>query len=271
MNGNATMKLLMLLLFPLLNLCVQGQAQQSRPPRVLAFYTEKGEQDHIDFAHQAIHFFERDAAARHYTWQATQDWNELLRATPGQDQLVLWLNDEPRTPAQRSAFEAYMEQGGAWLGFHAAAYNDSGTGWPWFVRFLGGAVFKNNNWPPLPATLQVEDHDSLLTRGLPDRFASPANEWYGWMPNPRDDKDVRVFLSLAPENYPIGLKDVITGGDIPVMWTNQRYRMLYINMGHGDKIFDSPAQNGLFQRAVQLLLQSRGGPSRQDASAESHR
>lgn len=28
---------------------------------------------------------------------------------------------------------------GAWMGFHAAGYNDKDTGWPWFVDFLGGA------------------------------------------------------------------------------------------------------------------------------------
>ena len=32
-----------------------------------------------------------------------------------------------------------MEAGGAWMGFHAAGYNDKDTGWLWFVDFLGGA------------------------------------------------------------------------------------------------------------------------------------
>ena len=220
--------------------------------RVLAFYTERGEKDHVDFARQAITFFAHDAAAQHYEWRATQDWNELLAVTPQADPLIVWLNDEPHTPEQKSAFERYIEGGGAWLGFHASAYNDRATHWPWFVSFLGGAVFRNNNWPPLPATLRVEDQSNPVTRGMPETYVAPANEWYGWSPNPRDDKDVRVLLSLAPSNYPLGFKDTITGGDIPVMWTNQRYRMLYVNMGHGDRVFDSELQNAMFSRAGRM-------------------
>ena len=86
-------------------------------------------------------------------------------------------------------------------------------------------------------------------------------------PDPRDDKDVRVLLSLAPANYPLGLKDTLTGGDIPVMWSNQRYRMLYVNMGHGDKIFESEMQNAMLLRAVTSLLTV--GPAAQDGHSGS--
>jgi type 1 glutamine amidotransferase len=39
----------------------------------------------------------------------------------------------------------------------------------------------------------------------------------------------------------------LRGGDVPVVWTNTRYRMLYINMGHGNKIFTSDIQNRLME------------------------
>ena len=82
---------------------------------------------------------------------------------------------------------------------------------------------------------------------------SPANEWYIWMPSPRLNKHVKILLTLDPKNYPIGLKDTITAGDLPVVWTNTAYRMLYMNMGHGDKIFTSPDQNKLFEDAILWL------------------
>ena len=66
-----------------------------------------------------------------------------------------------------------------------------------------------------------------------------------------------MLLTLAPEKYPIGLKDTITGGDLPVVWTNTRYRMLYINMGHGDKIFSSPQQNRLFADAMSWIARTK--------------
>jgi type 1 glutamine amidotransferase len=62
-----------------------------------------------------------------------------------------------------------------------------------------------------------------------------------------------VLLTLDPANYPIGKKDIMREGDIPVVWTNTKYKMLYINMGHGDMIFTSAVQNKLFENAVMWL------------------
>ena len=83
----------------------------------------------------------------------------------------------------------------------------------------------------------VNDPNHPVTKGLPPSFESPANEWYVWKPSPRLNKDVRILVTLDPSNYPLGLKDVLTGGDLPVVWTNTKYKMIYMNVGHGDKIF----------------------------------
>jgi uncharacterized protein len=138
-----------------------------------------------------------------------------------------------------------------------SAYNDKHTQWPWFMTFIGGGVFDANSWPPLPAQLIVDDKNSPVTRGLPEKFLSPTNEWYRWKPSPRDDSHIHVLLTLDPENYPLGIKGLLTYGDIPVVWTNTSYKMVYMNMGHGDKIFTSPVQNTLFENATEWLLSSR--------------
>src|SRR5882757_238523 len=91
---------------------------------VLAFYTEKTETDHVDFARQAIAFFEAEAKRDNFEWKATTNWDDLNAATLKHYQLVVWLNDSPHETAQRTAFEQYMKQSGAWLGFHFAGYND---------------------------------------------------------------------------------------------------------------------------------------------------
>ncbi len=228
-------------------------AQQQPRFHVLAFYSETVEHDHVDFAHQAIQFYSAAAKRENFEFAATTNWNDLNPTTLAKYQLILWLDDFPQTPAQRTAFEQYMTHGGGWLGFHIAAYNDHSTHWPWFVDFLGGGVFYGNNWPPLPATLTVDDNTSPATKHLPSTFVSPANEWYIWKPSPRLNKDVKVLITFSPSNYPLGLKDTLVGGDIPVVWTNTRYRMLYMNMGHGTKIFDSAIQNRLFDDALQWL------------------
>jgi len=166
------------------------------------------------------------------------------------------INDFPHNEAQRRAFEKYMENGGGWMGFHVAGYNDKTTNWPWFVNFLGGAVFYKNNWPPLPAKLIVEDTTYSITRGLPSTFVSPVGEWYQWKPSPRENKKVKVLLSLSPENFPMGIKHIITEGDMPVVWTNTDYRMIYVNMGHGPHILEDATQNKLIIAAFRWVITS---------------
>lgn len=221
--------------------------------RALAFYSPEVEADHVAFAQQALQFFGDLAKKDNFELTATTRWEDLNPETLNRYQVILWLNDAPRTQEQRAVFQQYMSHGGGWLGFHAAAYNDQDTHWPWFVDFLGGAVFYGNNWPPLPAQLDVEMRSHPITKGLPAAFTSPANEWYLWKPSPRLNSDVKVLVSLDPANYPLGLKDTINGGDLPVVWTNTRYRMIYMNMGHGDKIFTNGVQNKMFENAILWL------------------
>lgn len=233
------------------------RAAEPTPIHILAYYSTNVERDHVDFALQALKFFADAAKRDDFQFESTTNWDDLNAERLKGIQIVLWLNDSAHTAQQRAAFEQYMEYGGGWFGFHFAAYNDSGTHWPWFVQFLGGAVFYGNNWPPLPAMLDVDDKTSPVTRHLPAHFLSPANEWYSWLPNPRANKDVKVLLTLDPSNFPLGFKDTLTGGDIPVAWTNTRYRMIYMNMGHGDKIFSNEQQNQMFEDALQWLGSKR--------------
>ena len=221
--------------------------------RVLGLYSEHVEPDHVAFAHEANAFYAAAAVRDNFTYEASTDWDLLSTASLDRYQVVIWLDDAPHTAAQQAGFRRYMEHGGGWLGTHVAAYNDADTHWPWFVQFLGGAIFYGNNWPPLPATLVVDDAAHPVTRGLPASFVSPANEWYLWQPSPRANPDVRVLLTLSLASYPLGWKDVLRGGDLPVVWTDTRYRMLYVNMGHGDQIFTNPVQNRLFENAVVWL------------------
>ncbi|HET6179798.1 MAG TPA: ThuA domain-containing protein [Candidatus Sulfotelmatobacter sp.] len=241
-----------MVLFAVLLSAAAGLAQQSEF-RVLAFYSAKTEPDHVQFAEGALEFFKEIAARDHFTFDASTNWDDLNSPDLSKYQLILWLNDFPSTPEQRQSFQRYMEAGGAWLGFHVSAFNDADTHWPWFVDFLGGGVFHINSWPPLPAKLVVDDRTHPVTVHLPESYPSPINEWYIWKPSPRLNKDVRVLVSLDPSNYPLGLKDVLISGDLPVVWTNTKYRMLYMNMGHGDKIFTSSTQNKMFEDAVVWL------------------
>jgi len=233
-------------------LCVLSGFSQAKTFRVLAFYSTNVEQDHVDFAMQAIPFFQSMAERDHFTFLATSNWNDLNPATLKDYQVVLWLNEFPATQAQRKAFADYMEHGGAWMGFHVAGWMESRETWPWFADFLG-TMFSGNSWPPMPATLMIDDPGDPVTRGMPKSFVSPDNEWYSWQPSPRNNPDIKVLITLAPSNYPLGFKDTLGGGDVPVAWTNKKYKMVYTNMGHGARILSDETQNRFFENALLWL------------------
>ena len=249
--------LFLLLLLSIILFSAAASLSQQPTFHVLAFYAPHAEPDHVQFAEGALKFFSGIAAQDNFVFDSTTDWANLSPSYLKKYQVVVWLTDSPTKPEQRHAFEEYMQAGGAWLGFHAAGYNDHDTNWPWYVNFLGGAVFETNSWPPLPAKLVVSDPHNPATANTPETFLAPANEWYVWKPSPRLNKDVQVLVTFDPANYPIGLKDVLTSGDLPAVWTNTKFKMIYMNMGHGDKIFNSPIQNKLIEDALFSLGRPR--------------
>jgi len=106
----------------------------------------------------------------------------------------------------------------------------------------------------MPAKLVIDDQKHEVTKGLPATFISPINEWYQWKPSPRERKNIKVLVSLSPDNYPFGLKDIVPDGDFPVVWTNTDYRMIYLNMGHGSQIFTDATQNKLIIDAFRWVI-----------------
>jgi type 1 glutamine amidotransferase len=233
----------------------QADGRPAPQPRVLLFFSLNVEADHVLFATDALKFFAEQADRHDFRVEATSNWADMNDDNLKQYRLVVWLNSIPPS-AQQQAFQRYMENGGAWLGFHVAAYNDKNSRWGWFRQFIGGGAFGVNSWPPLPAKLTVDDSANPVTRGLPKNWVSPTNEWYSWRPSPRLDKNIHVLLTLDPAQYPLGIKTLIMDKDpdVPVVWTNTNFKMLYMNMGHGDKIFTSPLQNQLFENGILWLL-----------------
>lgn len=231
-------------------------ANYARSPRfkALIYYTERAEEAHVQFAKQATQFFHKLNYGDGFVLDVTTDFSEYTYDRLKEYDVLVMLNASPDTPQSRKAFEEYMENGGGWVGFHAAAYNDKHTGWPWFVKFLGGGVFWCNNWPPQPVLVEADTQEHPVTRNLPAAFVAPASEWYQWNPSPRENKDVEVLLSLSQKNYPLGIKDVVNFGDFPIVWTNKNYRMIYLNMGHGDEEFTDATQNLLLVNAFRWVV-----------------
>lgn len=231
-------------------------ANYAKAPRfkALIYFSDKTEGAHVIFAHQTINFLQKLSVGDGFMVDTTQHFGNYSYEKLKEYQLVIMPDGYPTKQAERAIFEQYMERGGGWLGFHESGYNDKDTHWPWFVDFLGGGVFYCNNWPPQPAQVVADQPRHPVTKNLPPTWSAPASEWYQWNPSPRLNKNVDILLSLSADNYPLGIKDVISAGDFPVVWTNRNYRMIYLNMGHGDEIYTDATQLLLIINAFRWVL-----------------
>lgn len=231
------------LLFAVAFLSVIACAQDKPLFKVIAFYTAKNDMAHISYVHEANRWFPQIAKQYHFEYDSTSNWSNLNDTFLTRYQVVLFLDTRPEDPAQRAAFQRYMQKGGAWIGFHFAAFaltpSSYPQNWDWYHNELVGAgMYKGNTWRPTSAVLKVENNTHPSVRNLPDTFRSSPNEWYSWEKDIRQNPDIQVLLSIHPASFPLGTgpkqHEIWRSGDYPVAWTNKKYRMLYVNMGHND-------------------------------------
>ena len=244
-----------------------ASAQNHNPKfKVIAFYTAKSDLAHISFVEEANNWFSEIAAKNNFNYDSTNNWNNLNTKFISQYQVVLFLDTRPEDPAQRAAFQKYMENGGAWMGFHFAgfaltpsAYNQD---WDWYHnQFLGSGEYKSNTWRPTSAILRVEEAKHPVTKNLPQTITSSPNEWYRWVNDLRKNKDIKILLSIDSTSFPLGtgpkLPEIWHSGYYPVVWTNINYKMIYVNMGHNDMDYENRTNKQLsstFDSGVQNQL-----------------
>jgi len=211
--------------------------------KVIAFFTGREDQAHISFVAEANKWFPAMAAKYHFTYDTTTNWNNMNDAFLKQYQVVVFLDTRPDFPAQRAAFEKYMKNGGAWMGFHFAGFaltpSDFPADWNWYHnQFLGAGSYVSNTWRPTSAILRVEDRSHPSTKNLPEMFKSSPSEWYRWENDLRKNPDIKILLSIDSTSFPLGtgpkLDEIWHSGYYPVVWTNKKYKMIYLNMGHND-------------------------------------
>jgi len=232
----------------LMILSMHGFCQNSKPAfRVIAFYTAKADQAHISYVHEANHWFPEQAKKYNFSYDSTSNWDNLNDTFLSKYQVVLFLDTRPEKPEQRLAFQRYMENGGAWMGFHFAGFALTPSAvqqnWDWYHdQFLGAGQYKGNTWRPTSAILKVEAPSHPALKNLPPTFKSSPNEWYSWEKDLRKNDSIQILLSIDPSSFPLGTgpkqHEIWHSGYYPVAWTNKHYRMLYVNMGHNDIDYD---------------------------------
>ncbi|HEY0513687.1 MAG TPA: ThuA domain-containing protein [Thermoanaerobaculia bacterium] len=146
---------------------------------------------------------------------------------------VIFLNTsgEVLNAGEKAAFEAYVRQGGGWVGIHSAA--DTEHAWPFYGELLGGGAWFVTHPPIQAATLRVEDRAHPSTRHYPARF-SFTDEWYNFGINPRGAVDVLLAIDEASYNPGSGAM-----GDHPIAWCRAigLGRAWYTNLGHRSETY----------------------------------
>jgi hypothetical protein len=235
-------------------ICSGNEKRTDTKFNVIAFYTAKNDKAHISFVHEANRWFTKMASKYNFTYDSTNIWNNMNSKFLSKYQIIIFLDTRPDSLSQRDAFRAYMEKGGGWIGFHFAGFaltsSEFPQNWDWYHnQFLGSGEYKSNTWRPTSAVLRVENHNNPATRNLPDTFKSAPNEWYCWKNNLRQNPDIQILISIDPTSFPLGtgpkLNEIWHSGYYPVVWTNKKFKMLYINMGHNDIDYENKTDREL--------------------------
>jgi uncharacterized protein len=169
---------------------------------------------------------------------------------------VVWSNasGDNLSTDQRAALKAYIENGGGFIGIHAAG-DSSHEGWGWYVKDIIGTRFVGHSlWPHLAqATIHVEGSDHPAMAGLPAIWVR-TDEWYSFDRSVRA-KGVPVLATLDEASYVRGgpgSDKLSMGKDHPIIWSHcqGKGRALYSALGHTGEAFAEPEMRKLITNAV---------------------
>jgi type 1 glutamine amidotransferase len=174
--------------------------------------------------------------------------------------VVIWNNTSGKTldEEQRQHFKKYLENGGGFVGIHAAG--DNSHQWDWYTQEVLGTLFSHHPISPQfqTATMHLEDSDPKLTIGL-DETWERHEEWYMFFDNPRD-KGFDVLYTVDEStinpsgNIPIlaSDKDWGMGEDHPVVWYHplKKGRVIYSSLGHSGESFKEQGHLILLENAI---------------------
>ena len=176
-------------------------------------------------------------------------------------QVVIFLNasGDMLSAEQEAAFEAWLQDGGGWLGVHSAG-DSSHEGWHWYRDNLIGADFTAHIMGPQfqTATVLTESKDHPVVKDMPDTWQH-EEEWYSWEKSPRPE-GFTILATIDEASYqPIekfmGNERDLSMGDHPVVWSNcvGKGRSVYLTMGHQAEAFEQPNVQRLIVNSVLWL------------------
>ena len=227
-------------------------------PHVLVFSKTNGFR-HIDAIPAANAMFDDFAKSKGWALFKTENAAVFNAADLTKFDLIVWNNvsGDVFLPEQRKVFKTHMENGGQFLGIHAAG-GDRSYEWQWRPQHLIKTQFVSH--PNIPhfqdAELISEDRSHPATRHLPETWVK-NDEWYTFADSPRDR--VNVLVSIDEESYNPSTwmwgRDLAMG-DHPMIWHHKvgEGRVFYSALGHQASSYSNEEYRKLLLEASKWLM-----------------
>ena len=146
--------------------------------------------------------------------------------------LIIFLNTtgDILNSEEEAAFKTYINNGGSFLGVHAAS--DTEFEWEWYGKLVGAYFIDHPK--PATATMDVINKNHLATKHLADTW-SHFDEWYNFK---SISGDIQVLLELDESSYEGGKNSDFH----PIAWCQEfdGGRMFYTGMGHTIESYSDP-------------------------------
>jgi len=233
---------------------VINKERHTRSPQFNVLILAQRGGDHEGFVVAALDWLSGFAAKNNFDFTVVNHASEMNEAMLSKYQEIIQLNYAPYAwgDTAMSAFVKYIEQGrGGWVGFHHASLLGEFDGypmWDWFSKFMGGIRFKNYIAAKASATVNIEDKNNPVMKGVPSSFTIPDDEWYTFNADPRPN--VHVIATVDESTYKPDSD--IKMGDHPVIWTNEKVKAknIYFLIGHSPALLKSEAFKTMFGNAI---------------------
>jgi type 1 glutamine amidotransferase len=196
--------------------------------RVLVFSKTAGFR-HSSIA-DGIAMLQTQAAANNFIVETSEDASAFNASNLARFKAVVWLSTtgDVLDNTQQAAYQIWLENGGGYVGIHAAA--DCEYNWPWYgASVLGAGAWFQAHPAIQTATVIRENATDASTAHLPATF-SFNEEWYNFRANPRPQ--VTVLLRVDESSYSPG--NGAMGADHPISWKHELFagRVWYTALGH---------------------------------------
>ncbi len=190
------------------------------------------------------------------------DWHEMTNVFSSEGlkkyNVVIFLNTtgDVLNDKEQAAFERYIQNGGGWVGIHAAA--DTEYEWEWYTKMVG-MMFKIHP-AQQTAYLKVEDSNFPGMGRFPKTLLW-TDEWYEYQ-KPALTKDLHYLVSVDEKTYNPNVKwgnnEGKGMGDFhPMSWYHEYDggRAFYTGLGHighiySDQIFLDHLYGGIYWAAT---------------------